>query len=87
MALFQSFGYGFAQNLIASAVVEWKKLKDDKHAQESAAWLEKVEHSKPLENRIVETVSEALRNLNLTKAQFELVLPLGIIVPSRYRTE
>src|SRR5688572_33490555 len=77
IALLQSFGYGIAQNLIASAIVEWKKLKDDRGAQESVTWLAKAEHAKPLENRIGQSVCEALRNLNLTKKQFELLLPLA----------
>lgn len=73
----QGFAYGIAQNLISSAIVEWKKLKDDRKAQENAAWLEKVEHSKPLENRVVQAVCEAFRNSRFTNEQLQLVLPLS----------
>jgi len=68
IALLQSFGYGMAQNLISSAIVEWKKLKDDKNAQENTAWLENVEHSKPLEDRVVQSVCEAHRKIDLLDA-------------------
>jgi hypothetical protein len=74
---FQVFAYGMAQNLISSAIVEWKKLKNDRKAQENAAWLEKVEHSKSLENRMVQAVCEAFRNSRFTNEQFQLVLPLS----------
>jgi tetratricopeptide (TPR) repeat protein len=73
----QGFGYGIAQNLIASLIVEGKKLKDDRKAHERAALLESYEHSKPLEERIAQKVCEGLRNLNLEKQQFELLLPLA----------
>jgi len=39
--------------------------------------LERHEHSKPLEDRIAQKVCEALRNLNLNKQQFDLLLPLA----------
>src|SRR5438876_9351671 len=77
IALLQSFGYGIAQNLIASAIVEWKKLKDDRHAQENATWLENFEHSKPLESRIADAVCEAFSQLNLSRARFQIFLSLA----------
>lgn len=73
----QGFGYGIAQNLIASIIVEGKKLKDDQKALESVALLESHEQSKPIQERIAQKVCEALRNLNLRKQQFELLLPLA----------
>ena len=56
ISLLQGFGYGIAQNLIASIIVEGKKLKDDKRALENAELLEQHDHSKPLENRIVQRI-------------------------------
>ena len=73
----QGFAYGIAQNLIASIIVEGKKLKDDRQVLENAALFERHEHSKPLEDRIVQRVCEALRNLNLNKPGFDLLLPLA----------
>jgi tetratricopeptide (TPR) repeat protein len=77
IALLQSFGHGIAQNLIASAIVEWKKLKDDHRAQESAAWVEDIEHRKSIERRISQSVSQALRDLNIGQADLNVLLPLG----------
>jgi predicted Zn-dependent protease len=77
IALLQSFGYGIAQNLIASAIVEWKKLRDDGRAQENAVWLENIEHSKTLQTRIAQNVSQALRHLNLSREHLNLLLPLA----------
>src|SRR2546426_5143020 len=73
----QGFSYGIAQNLIASIIVEGKKLKDDRKALENAALLERHEHSKPIEDRIAQRICEALRNLSLNKQQFELLLPFA----------
>jgi tetratricopeptide (TPR) repeat protein len=77
IALLQSFGYGIAQNLIASAIVEWKKLKDDRQAQDNAAWLSTVEHSKRLETRIGQNVCTAFHRLNLSREHLNLLLPLA----------
>ena len=77
IVVLQGFGYGIAQNLIASIIVEGKKLKDDGKAIESAALLERHENSKPLQDRIARKVCEALRNLHLNKEQFDLLNPLA----------
>lgn len=73
----QGFAYGIAQNLISSAIVEWKKTKDDEHSQENAAWLEKVEHSKMLQSRIEQAICRAFQNSKFTTEQFRLMLPLS----------
>jgi tetratricopeptide (TPR) repeat protein len=73
----QGFAYGIAQNLISTAIVEWKKRKDDTKALETAMLLENHEHSKPLEERIGQRICQALRNLNLSKQAFSLILPLA----------
>jgi hypothetical protein len=66
IVLLQSFGYGIAQSLIASAIVEWKKLKDDRLAQENTGWLGNVEHSKALQTRIAQSVIyAAIKGLEL----------------------
>ena len=77
IALIESSAYGLAQNLIASAIVEWKKLKDDREAQENAAWLEDHEHAKALIDRISQKTALALRQSNLSREHFNLLLPLA----------
>ena len=77
ITVLQGFANGIAQNLISSAVVEWKKQKDDKKALETATLLEDYEHSKPLEDRIAQKICEAFRNLSLGKQEFNLILPLA----------
>jgi tetratricopeptide (TPR) repeat protein len=77
VTVIQGFAYGIAQNLIASIIVEGKKLKDDKKAIETVKVLENHEHSKPTEARIAEKVCEALRKLNIGKQEFNLILPLA----------
>ena len=77
IATLQNFLYGIAENCIVAATAEWKKLKEDKHAQQNAAWLSKFEHSKAIATRISQKISESMRQLDLSKAESELVLPLA----------
>lgn len=75
--LLQSFGYNIGQSLIASAIVEGKKLKDDRAAKEKLAWLSDVEHSKALSVRIQQKICEGLRGTKLLAKEFEVLLPLA----------
>jgi tetratricopeptide (TPR) repeat protein len=77
ITVLQGFANGLSQNLIASIIVEGKKLKDDKKALETAMLLEHYEHSKLSEERIAQRVCEALRSLDLGKQEFNLILPLA----------
>jgi tetratricopeptide (TPR) repeat protein len=71
----QSFAYGMAQNLVSSLIVEWKKRKEDRKAQEAAELFERHEHSKSFEARVTQTTCQAFCNLNLSKAQFDILVP------------
>ncbi len=77
ISLIQSFSYAISQGLIASAIVEWKKLKDDSQAQENAAWLENVQHSKALNTSISEKINLAFRQLNPSREYLDFLLPLA----------
>jgi tetratricopeptide (TPR) repeat protein len=77
ISLLQGFGYGMAQNLISSIIVEGKKLKDDKRAIDNAVLLEQHDRAKPLESRIVQRICDALRDLDLSRQRFESLIPLA----------
>lgn len=77
IALLQSFGYDIAKGLIASAIVEGKKLKDDRQAHEMSVWLSEFEHAKALDERIGQKIYRAFQNINLGKKEFELLIPLA----------
>src|ERR1700733_6535017 len=76
ITVLQGFANGIAQNLISSAIVEWKKQKDDNKALEAATLLEDHEHSKALEERIAQKICDAFRNLSLSEQELNLILPL-----------
>src|ERR1035437_1255129 len=76
IATLQSFLYGIAENCIVAAITQWKQQKEEKHAQHNVAWLSDFNHRKALATRISQKVTESMRQLDLSKAEFELLLPL-----------
>jgi hypothetical protein len=75
--LLQSFGYDIGKGLITSAIVEWKKLKDDHTAQETANFFDDVNNSKAIAIRVQEKICQGFQQLRLNKQEVEMLLPLA----------
>jgi tetratricopeptide (TPR) repeat protein len=76
-ATIASFGYKIGQSFLQSALIEWKKLKDNREAQARVIWLADIEQAKILSERIANKISAAFRAINLTEEEFNLLIPLA----------
>jgi hypothetical protein len=76
IALLQSFGFDIGKGLITSTIVEWKKIKDDRVAQETADFFSDVDHSKAFIVRIQEKICQGFQQLLASHKYDQLIKEL-----------